>query len=133
VCGKPGLVVLPFAASSIAAYRYSAAAGASAACASSARWFAALADPAGVIAHRPGALERVQLLPEDWQNAQRRLAETDQRMICVVDELGLTRLRAARPSSHQPDHTLQVSSPITAMQDRRQTRHRPELDANVSR
>ena len=28
--------------------------------------FAALADPAGVIAHRPGALERVQLLLEDW-------------------------------------------------------------------
>lgn len=29
--------------------------------------FAALADPAGVIAHRPGVLERVQLLLEDWR------------------------------------------------------------------
>ncbi len=28
--------------------------------------FAALSDPAGVIAHRPGALERVALLLEDW-------------------------------------------------------------------
>jgi Transposase IS116/IS110/IS902 family len=28
--------------------------------------FTALSDPAGVIAHRPGALERVQLLLEDW-------------------------------------------------------------------
>jgi transposase len=28
--------------------------------------FAALADPAGVLAHRPGALERLQLLLEDW-------------------------------------------------------------------
>ena len=33
--------------------------------------FAALADPAGVIAHRPGALERVALLLEDWQLTQR--------------------------------------------------------------
>src|SRR5512146_40776 len=30
--------------------------------------FTALADPAGVIAHRPGALERVALLLEDWQH-----------------------------------------------------------------
>ena len=33
--------------------------------------FTALSDPAGVIAHRPGALERVQLLLEDWQHTQR--------------------------------------------------------------
>ena len=35
--------------------------------------FAALTDPAGVTAHRAGAMERVQLLLEDWQHAHRRL------------------------------------------------------------
>ena len=54
--------------------------------------FAALADPAGVIAHRPGVLERVQLLLEDWQHAKDRLADTEQRMAAVLDELGLTGL-----------------------------------------
>jgi transposase len=54
--------------------------------------FAALSDPAGVIAHRPGALERVQLLLEDWQLTKGRLAETEQRMTGVLDELGLTAL-----------------------------------------
>jgi len=54
--------------------------------------FAALADPAGVIAHRAGALERVQLLLEDWRTAHHRLADTEQRMTGVLDELGLTGL-----------------------------------------
>ncbi len=54
--------------------------------------FAALADPAGVIAHRAGVLERVQLLLEDWQHARDRLAGTEQRMTAVLDELGLTAL-----------------------------------------
>jgi transposase len=54
--------------------------------------FAALSDPAGVIAHRPGALERVQLLLEDWQLTTARLAEAESRMTAVVDELGLTAL-----------------------------------------
>jgi transposase len=54
--------------------------------------FAALADPAGVIAHRAGALERVQLLLEDWRNAHDRLAHTEARMTGVLGELGLTRL-----------------------------------------
>jgi transposase len=54
--------------------------------------FAALGDPAGVIAHRPGALERVQLLMEDWQLTKTRLAETETPMTGVVDELGLTAL-----------------------------------------
>jgi transposase len=54
--------------------------------------FTALADPAGVIAHRPGALERVQLLAEDWQHTKDRLAETERRMTAVLDELGLTGL-----------------------------------------
>ncbi len=54
--------------------------------------FAALADPAGVIAHRPGALERVQLLLQDWAHAQERLSDTEQRMLAVLDELGVTAL-----------------------------------------
>jgi transposase len=54
--------------------------------------FTALSDRAGVIAHRPGALERVQLLLEDWQHAQDRLTDTEQRMTSVLGELGLTAL-----------------------------------------
>ena len=54
--------------------------------------FTALADPAGVIAHRAGALERVQLLAEDWQLTKSRLAQAEQRMTAVLDELGLTGL-----------------------------------------
>jgi transposase len=54
--------------------------------------FAALADPAGVIAHRSGALERVQLLLEDWQHAGQRLADTEARMAVVLDQLKLTAL-----------------------------------------
>jgi transposase len=54
--------------------------------------FAALADPAGVIAHRRGALERIGLVLEDWAVDQRRLAETEHRMVAVLDELELTSL-----------------------------------------
>jgi transposase len=54
--------------------------------------FTALADPAGVIAHRPGALERVQLLLEDWHLTKTRLNDTEQRMTAVLGELGLTAL-----------------------------------------
>ena len=54
--------------------------------------FAALADSAGVLAHRLGALERVQLLLADWREARRRLAETEARMTAVLDELHLTEL-----------------------------------------
>lgn len=54
--------------------------------------FTALADPAGVLAHRRGALERVQLLLEDWEHNQRKLAVTEHRMTRVLDELGLTEL-----------------------------------------
>jgi transposase len=52
--------------------------------------FTALSDPAGVIAHRAGALERVQLLLEDWQLTRTRLTHAEQRMTAVLDELGLT-------------------------------------------
>ncbi len=54
--------------------------------------FAALADPAGVTAHRPGALERADLAMADWHDTRERLADTEQRMVTVLDELGLTEL-----------------------------------------
>jgi transposase len=54
--------------------------------------FAAAADPRGVTTHRPGALERVQLLLDDWRDTRRRLAETEARMVAVLDELQLTEL-----------------------------------------
>jgi transposase len=54
--------------------------------------FAALTDPAGVAAHRAGALERVQLLLQDWVHAHERLADTQTRMLAVLDELGVTAL-----------------------------------------
>ncbi len=57
--------------------------------------FAACADPAGVTGvtgPRHGALERVGLLLADWRDTQGRLAGTGQRMVTVLDELGLTEL-----------------------------------------
>ena len=54
--------------------------------------FTALSDPAGVIAHRAGALERVHLVLEDWQLTKTRLTQAEQRMTAVLDELGLTAL-----------------------------------------
>jgi transposase len=54
--------------------------------------YVALADPAGVLAHRRGALERVALVLEDWQVDQQRLDETERRMVAVLDELQLTDL-----------------------------------------
>ena len=54
--------------------------------------YSAFADPTGVLAHRRGALERVQLLLEDWADAQRKLADTEARMTAVLEELQLTEL-----------------------------------------
>jgi len=54
--------------------------------------FAACADPAEVAALRHGALERVALLLADWRDTQARLADTEQRLVSVLDELGLTEL-----------------------------------------
>jgi Transposase IS116/IS110/IS902 family len=54
--------------------------------------FAACADPAGVTELRHGALERVALLLADWRNTQARLADTEQRMVTVLGELGLADL-----------------------------------------
>jgi len=54
--------------------------------------FVALTDRTGVTAYRRGALERVQFLLADWAHAQSRLADTEARMIAVLDELELTGL-----------------------------------------
>jgi transposase len=54
--------------------------------------FAALADPAGVTAHRPGALERAHLALGDWRDTRARLTGTEARMCAVMDELGLADL-----------------------------------------
>ena len=54
--------------------------------------YQALGDPAGMLAHRLGALERVQLLLQDWTHTQHKLVDTEQRMIAVLDQLQLTEL-----------------------------------------
>jgi transposase len=54
--------------------------------------YAALTDPTGVIAHRRGAFERVQLLLEDWADTGRKLLDVETRMTGVLDELELTEL-----------------------------------------
>jgi transposase len=52
----------------------------------------ALADPAGVAAQRPGGLERIAMIMADWQDLRRKLADTGQRMLAALDDLGLTGL-----------------------------------------
>jgi len=54
--------------------------------------FAALTDPAGVRAQRPGALERAGWVLADWRSAKARLAEVESCMVEVVDQLELTEL-----------------------------------------
>ncbi|HET6668015.1 MAG TPA: IS110 family transposase [Intrasporangium sp.] len=54
--------------------------------------YAALADPTGVIAHRRGAFERIGWVLEDWDAARAKLADTETRMITVLDDLELTEL-----------------------------------------
>jgi transposase len=55
----------------------------------------ALADTGGVAAQRPGALERLHLLLEDWRALRARLADTGKRMVTVLEELGLAELAAS--------------------------------------
>jgi transposase len=54
--------------------------------------FAAATDPRGVTTHRPGPLERVQLLLDDFRDTRRRLAEIEARMVDVLDGLQLSEL-----------------------------------------
>ena len=55
----------------------------------------ALTSAEGVAAQRPGAVERLELLMEDWRDLRRKLAGTEDRMLAVLDELGLTELAAS--------------------------------------
>jgi transposase len=59
--------------------------------------FAALTDQTGVLAHRPGAKERIGFLLTDWQAAAAKLADTEQRMVGVLDHLQLTELATSIP------------------------------------
>lgn len=59
--------------------------------------YASLADPAGVIAHRPGAFERIGWVIEDWDTARAKLADTEARMDAVLDDLELTDLACSIP------------------------------------
>jgi transposase len=59
--------------------------------------FTALADPTGVRAHRHGALERVAFLLQDWQATTAKIADAEQRMTSVLDELQLTELASSIP------------------------------------
>ena len=59
--------------------------------------FAALSDPAGVTAQRPGALERAEWVLADWRSTKTRLAEVETRMVAILDELELTELVTSIP------------------------------------
>lgn len=59
--------------------------------------YAALTDPAGVAAQRPGVLRRVKWVLADWRATKTRLAEVDARMVAIVDELELTELVSSIP------------------------------------
>ncbi len=52
----------------------------------------ALGSAEGVLAQRPGAVERLELLIGDWRGLRRKLAEAEARMLAVLGELGLTGL-----------------------------------------
>jgi transposase len=61
------------------------------------RMFDALLDPRGVQALRPGTLERAGLILDDWSDIRQRLADVENRMRTVLDELNLTGLLATIP------------------------------------
>jgi len=52
----------------------------------------ALSDPAGVIAHRPGAFERLAWTLTDWDVAKAKQVDVEARMVAVLGELHLTDL-----------------------------------------
>jgi transposase len=55
---------------------------------------AATAEAAGVAEQRLGALERARLLLDDWHQTLAALGQVEQRMVTVLDELGLAELAA---------------------------------------
>ena len=54
--------------------------------------YTALADPAGVVAHRAGAFERIGWLIEDWDTAAAKLDVVETTMVQTLQELHLTDL-----------------------------------------
>lgn len=54
--------------------------------------FVALSDSTGVTVQRRGILERVGLVLDDWRDLRLRIADTESRMVGILDELELTEL-----------------------------------------
>lgn len=61
------------------------------------RFFTALADQRGVASQRRGALTRVGMLLDDWRTTIARLAQVEDRMVAVLDGLGLRALVTSIP------------------------------------
>jgi transposase len=59
--------------------------------------FAALGDPTGVRARRPGALDRIGWVLDDLVDTRRRLTLVQDRMVAILDQLGLTGLVCSIP------------------------------------
>lgn len=59
--------------------------------------FDAALDPTGVASQRPAAIERAQLVLEDWHDCRRRLGDVESRMTAILDELDLTELVTSIP------------------------------------
>jgi transposase len=59
--------------------------------------FDALTDSTGVLAQRPGALQRAAMVMHDWHSTRTRLVDTEALMVAVLDELGLTELVCSIP------------------------------------
>jgi transposase len=85
------------------------------------RLFTALADPTGVRANRPGALERVGFLLQDWQATADKLADTETRMTGVLDQLRLTDLATSIPGLSPVGATVILAE----TDDPTRFRHRP--------
>ena len=59
--------------------------------------FTALTDQAGVLAQRPGALQRASWVLADWRHIKARKIEVETRMVALLDQLGLTELATSIP------------------------------------
>jgi transposase len=59
--------------------------------------YQATADRRGVLAHRPGGLERAGFALTDWQQLTRERADVEARMVAVLDQLDLTGLVTSVP------------------------------------
>jgi transposase len=59
--------------------------------------FTALIDQAGVLAQRPGALQRTGWVLADWRTIKARKIDVQTRMVALLNELGLTELVTSIP------------------------------------